>query len=348
MSENTGYQLKISRLFFSAIRFLIVSALLISCATAPRPRIDYSPASEAEVITVNPYIFSIKPGSIDFTMTILGDLHGYDSDTLVDDYAAWSSYRNITKKVFDEKFDNTRSALDKTAASGADFIVIPGDLTVNGDKASHLLLAQVLLDFEKSGKQAYVIPGNHDVNNSKGLQFLKNNTRRAKDISAKEFSEVYSAFGYSEAFSRDKNSLSYAVEPLPGIVLLCLDTAQWKRNRGYPFIYTPVEGRIKNDTFRWAEKILAGAGKHGKEVYAVHHHPLDEEFIDSGKIIELYKKYNVRLAVAGHRHKFMISRADDLPMLIAPNLSLKPGNALEIIISGDKASAVRNPYNFSE
>ncbi|MDX9801964.1 MAG: metallophosphoesterase, partial [Spirochaetia bacterium] len=150
------------------------------------------------------------------------------------------------------------------------------------------------------------------------------------------------------SFSRDKSSLSYAAEPLPGVVLLCLDTAQWKKNRGFPFRYTPVDGRISGSTFKWAEKILYNAEKTGKEVFALHHHPLDEEFNHYEKIIELYKKYKVQLVITGHRHKYMISYADSLPMLIAPNLSSGPDNTLEIRIEGNKATSTLNPYNFSE
>ena len=281
-------------------------------------------------------------------MTVLGDLHGYDSDALVNDYTAWNGYLKMTKKVFDDNFENTIAALDEAAGSGADFIIIPGDLTVNGDAASHRRLAKILLDFETSGKPVYVVPGNHDVKNSKGLQFLENRPRHAKNVSAKEFASIYSEYGYRESFSRDKTSLSYAAEPLPGVVLLCLHTAQWNRNRGFPFRFTPVEGRIKGSTFKWAEKILSNAEKQGKDVFAVHHHPLDEEFPHSENIIELYKKYSINLVVTGHRHKYMISYADFLPMLIAPNLSSGPGNTLEIRIEGNRGSAVRNPYNFSE
>ncbi len=348
MSENTEYLRKSNRLFFSAIILSILSVISFSCASVKTPLEDYTYISEAEDITGNPYIFRIKPGNRDFTMTVLGDLHGYDSDTLVNDYQAWNSYLKITKKVFDDNFENTRFALDRAAGSEADFIVIPGDLTVNGDKASHILLAEILLDFEKSGIQAYVVPGNHDVKNSKGLQFLKNKPRHAKNISAKDFSEIYGEFGYREAFSRDKTSLSYAVEPLPGLVLLCLDTAQWKRNRGFPFRVTPPDGHISGDTIKWADNILYNAEKKGKNVFAVQHHPVDDEFADYDEAIEFYKKHDIRLIITGHNHRYKIRYADSLPMLISPNLSSGPDNTLEVEISGSRASSLLNPYNFPD
>jgi len=281
-------------------------------------------------------------------MTVLSDLHGYDSDTLVNDYPAWNGYLKITKKVFDDNFENTRFALEKAAASDADFIVIPGDLTVNGDKTSHILLADILLDFEKSGIQVYVVPGNHDVKNSKGLQFLKNKPRHAENISAKEFSDIYSEFGYSEAYSRDKTSLSYAVEPLPGLVLLCLDTAQWKRNRGFPFRFTPPEGHISRDTIKWADNIIDNAKKKGKNVLSIQHHPIDDKFVDYDKAMEFYKKHDIRLIITGHNHRYKIRYADDLPMLITPNISSGPDNTLEVEITGNRALSLLNPYNFPE
>ena len=44
-----------------------------------------------------------------------------------------------------------------------DVLIISGDLTTNGEKASHIELAKKLKEIRNSGTLVYVIPGNHDI-----------------------------------------------------------------------------------------------------------------------------------------------------------------------------------------
>ena len=44
-----------------------------------------------------------------------------------------------------------------------DYLILSGDLTLNGAKLSHQELAQMLHRLEESGTQVLVMPGNHDV-----------------------------------------------------------------------------------------------------------------------------------------------------------------------------------------
>ena len=46
-----------------------------------------------------------------------------------------------------------------------DVLIISGDLTSNGEKKSHVDLAEKLKEIEKAGTAIYVVRGNHDVLN---------------------------------------------------------------------------------------------------------------------------------------------------------------------------------------
>ena len=46
-----------------------------------------------------------------------------------------------------------------------DLLLLSGDLTLNGEKASHEELAALLEELDEEGITTLVIPGNHDINN---------------------------------------------------------------------------------------------------------------------------------------------------------------------------------------
>ena len=44
-------------------------------------------------------------------------------------------------------------------------LILSGDLTNNGEKESHIDIAEKLKEIEKNGTAVYVIPGNHEGEN---------------------------------------------------------------------------------------------------------------------------------------------------------------------------------------
>ncbi|MBR4286450.1 MAG: metallophosphoesterase [Clostridia bacterium] len=81
-----------------------------------------------------------------------------------------------------------------------DFLLVAGDLADNGKSTmeEHLAVAEKLKNFEEaSGKQVYVIPGNHDY----GMP------GEYCETGATEFKNIYADFGYDQAITTD--GLSY-------------------------------------------------------------------------------------------------------------------------------------------
>ena len=96
-----------------------------------------------------------------------------------------------------------------------DFLLISGDLADNGKSIieEHLAVAEKLKNFEEaSGKQVYVIPGNHDY----GLP------GEYCETGAAEFKEIYADFGYDQAITTD--GLSYTADLGNKYRLIALDS----------------------------------------------------------------------------------------------------------------------------
>ena len=344
-------QSKKSIAVFRIFILLFICSLFFSCASASK---NAYPVKKIEQIE-NPFQFSINYSLPDFNALILGDIHGYNIKALVNDEKSWKKYLEKTKKPFDSSFSNTQKILKDTLKSDTEIVIIPGDLTVNGEKQSHLLLAEILSDFEKSGKKVFIVPGNHDVKNPTGKQFLKKKGKYTEAVSDAEFSIIYKDFGYSEAVSRDSESLSYAVEPIPGLLLVCIDSNAWQKNIYFPVRAASTDGRIKTKTLRWLKSVFSKGNSERKTIIAVQHHPFSEEVFEkpktlakSDKIRKIYREYGVSLVIAGHRHKYYINSTETVPQIIAPNVSSTAANCLLLKKEKNRITVTKNPFNYSE
>jgi len=190
-----------------------------------------------------------------------------------------------------------------------DILIIPGDLTCNGEKESHLEMAEKLGKIEKLGVQVFVIPGNHDIKNPWARNYSGDEMIKIDSITEEEFAEIYSSFGYKEAISRDKYSLSYLATPCEDIWLLMLDTAKYKRNhlRTGP----DMSGEISEKTFDWIRECAKLAKENKAQIIAVMHHSLldhneviNENYTieNSQKIIDLFISCDIQVVLSGHIH----------------------------------------------
>ena len=110
-----------------------------------------------------------------------------------------------------------------------DILLIPGDLTYNGELKSHEYVAKQLARIEDTGTQVFVIPGNHDVSSSLAKDFTSGKGVRTASISAEGFAQLYAAFGYQDAVLRldnETDSLSYMIYPSEDMALIGLNTNQ--------------------------------------------------------------------------------------------------------------------------
>jgi 3',5'-cyclic AMP phosphodiesterase CpdA len=218
-------------------------------------------------------------------------------------------FRDEAKMVC--KSPELMNAFVKEAVSiDADFVIVCGDLTYNGEKLSHLAMAEYLNILEESGKKVFVVPGNHDIQNNCSSSFSNEQKEPAPTVSPEEFKDIYSSFGYSEALLSDPDSLSYVVEPVQGLWIICMDSCMYRENKEKPL----AGGMFYSETLEWIVEVLKNAHENGKSVIGVMHHGIlehyegqsryYEDFVinDYENISRLFASYGMKLVFTGHYH----------------------------------------------
>ncbi|AEF82582.1 metallophosphoesterase [Leadbettera azotonutricia] len=208
-----------------------------------------------------------------------------------------------------------RTLLRTAQEERPDMILFNGDLTFNGEKESHQALAQEMAAIEALGVKVFVIPGNHDINNPWARTYFNERASYAPAVGPREFETIYADFGYREAVSRDRETLSYTVRPMPGLRLLMLDSAKYKNNRelGSP----ETAGAIPESTRKWICAEAEAAKKDGDRIVAAMHHSLMDHhpMVNRGFTIEnaaslreLFAELGINFILTGHIHAQDISQ----------------------------------------
>lgn len=231
-------------------------------------------------------------------------------------------------KLTDYVWEITDAAFEEAALLSPDVLIISGDLSLQGEKKSHEELAMKLEQVEADGITVVVIPGNHDINNPSAAVYSGSDRYPAEPTSPADFVNIYSEFGYAEAYSRDPKSLSYTYDLGPSMRLLMLDTCQYEpRNR--------VGGMIKTETYEWIDKQLKQARKDGVILLPVAHHNLLDEskvYVDdctiehSEELIEKLEAENIPLFLSGHLHVQHFMRNNDIGIyeIVTSSMSTPP------------------------
>ncbi|MDF2944800.1 MAG: hypothetical protein K0S01_3658 [Herbinix sp.] len=245
----------------------------------------------------------------DKTIYITSDLH-YLSDKLIDDGKAYLDFANSKDgkqlKYMDEILDAFAYDIKKTKP---DILIVSGDLTCNGEKQSHIDLAEKFKNIEKSGTSVYVIPGNHDIINPWARSFKDDKQYKAEYVDEKDFSNIYSDFGYSEAISKDTGSLSYLAAPSDEVWLLMLDTNIYKNNLDLGMPQT--DGILAKHTLDWIKECSDLAKEKGATIITVMHHNIlnHSEVIQEGFTLNnndqtriILRENQLYLVFSGHIH----------------------------------------------
>lgn len=174
------------------------------------------------------------------------------------------------------------AAIAKVKDSDADVLLVTGDLTNNGNKASHEYVANKLKEVKAQGITVYVIPGEHDVREG----------GTATAVSKSVFEEIYNDLGYAEP-KQDASSASYVAELGNNFAVVMSDS---------------VAPDGKGQMTQWVVDEAKNYINRGYTVFAASHHPIvtrgsvDRTFIDL-----LHTLANVELDLGG---KFKIYKED--------------------------------------
>ncbi len=227
-----------------------------------------------------------------FTVSIASDLHyNLDGVSSADGRYADEDYSHATSSgaLRIESGAIIDAFLKAAAENGSDAVLIPGDIADTGSLLEQYPVAEKFAAFEAAtGKQIYVVPGNHD--------YLK--------TTPEEFRIIYNQFGYSEAIALDSLSASYVADIGDDYRLIAIDSCEYKKG-GHGITAERVE---------WIKAQAEKAKADGKKAIAMMHHNLLQHFmlgdmLHKGGYIELsyglaeiFAENNVKYTFSGHTH----------------------------------------------
>ncbi len=182
------------------------------------------------------------------------------------------------------------SVLEHLSQLDLDFLLLPGDLTQNGEPDNHTWLSERLAQL---AIPVYVIPGNHDVPVA---------IQASDAIGLADFPHYYRKFGY-----QDPKQLYYTCEVLPGVRLVGLNSNQFDRQGKQVGYLDPAQ-------LEWLEQVLATASEE-LVLVMVHHnvvehmpdqarHPLGRRYMlqNAPVLLEILRNAGVQLVFTGHLH----------------------------------------------
>jgi hypothetical protein len=240
---------------------------------------------------------------------VLSDIHYYDS-ALGTTGEAFENYLMYDRKMLRESDAILNAAISEIKQANIRFLLVSGDLTKDGERICHTDMAAYLKDLEDSGIQVYVVPGNHDINNPDAVSYSGAQTTPVPNISPDDFVTIYGQFGFEQALSRDANSLSYLVEPAPGLCVLGMDACRYKENMDTPI----VGGRFSQETLNWILAQIAWAKANNKQIIGFMHHGIVAHYSmepllfgdylvdDWTNISKLFADAGMRMVFTGHYH----------------------------------------------
>ncbi|WP_340008722.1 metallophosphoesterase [Paenibacillus sp. FSL K6-0276] len=280
---------------FSFVVLLSLSLVLTSCKDTNSSNLNSAELDQAELQPVSFWVAT--------------DTHFLDKD-LQDGGQAFQTYvTGGDGKMLPYSDEMAETLVYDVEQKKPEFIILSGDLTNNGERSSHQKLTEKLKRIEQKGTSVYVIPGNHDLFNPWARSFSGDKQLLTDSITDKDFVKMYSDFGYKEAVSRDKESLSYIVKAAPNLWLLMLDSSQYLNNQKYGFPQT--DGRIASSTLSWMdESVKLAAKEHASVITVMHHNLLSHTSMsvsgfklnNSQEAIKSLRKNGLNLVLSGHIH----------------------------------------------
>lgn len=252
-------------------------------------------------------------------IVVLSDTHILAPELFSPDNAAFRAMAATEMRLVEHSDAIIKAMVDTILSVKPQLVCITGDLTHNGELASHRRLVNHLSRLQQAGITVLVIPGNHDISNPYARSFLTAEPAYVPTITRAEFAEIYAGMGYALPSSeRDPASLSYVCEPIDGLVVLGLDSNRDEENqliaRGDTRDRYNSAGRLRPETLTWACRKAQEARNAGKQVVALMHHHLNEHFDgearylpnyildDNLHVAEALADAGVRIVFTGHLH----------------------------------------------
>ena len=183
-------------------------------------------------------------------------------------------------------------------------ILIPGDLVYRGEYQSHIGLRERLYKLKEQGKKIYLITARHDYcEDGEPVEFDGDKLIPVKGMPRAELRNFYKDFGFGEAISEHRESMSYVAQIADGIRLLALNCdGDCKNFKG-----------LWDDQMEWALEEIKKAHESGNYIFAMTHYPLlpfspvmnligDAKLTDWEKRANEFADAGLDLIFTGHMH----------------------------------------------
>lgn len=239
-----------------------------------------------------------------FSFFLVTDTHYYDS-----------SFKR-TGKAYEERSKTDQKCVAETPAiidagfqqladdKDTKVILIPGDLVYRGEYQSHVGFREKLYRLQNQGKKIYLITARHDYAEDP-VEFDGDELIPVKGMPREELRDFYKDFGFDEAISEHKESMSYVAQLADGVRLLALNCdGDCKDFKG-----------LWDDQMQWALDEIQKAHEAGNYIFAMMHYPLlpfvpllrlhslnDAKLTDWEKRANEFADAGLDLIFTGHMH----------------------------------------------
>lgn len=198
-----------------------------------------------------------------FSFYLITDIHYY-AHSLGITGKAYEARSHSDQKCLAESVPILDAVIDKLIADPEiDTILIAGDVTHNGQRASHIEFEQKLRRLTAAGKKVRLITASHDVKKDpdgyRGDQKIV-----VEGVSREIFPTLYGPYGFQDAIAYEPESQSYVSQLAPGIRLLALnDDGNLRTFSG-----------ATTETVRWYMDQVEKAHAAGDYIFVMSHHPV--------------------------------------------------------------------------
>ena len=253
------------------------------------------------------------------SLSILSDIHIL-ARSLMANNKEFNMAIKYDRKFLVEGEGLLKRALELASLNDSKYIIIPGDLTKDGEKKSHLEVMETLKSwtYENPQRKIFLIPGNHDINNKQAFDYK--NLKKTDGIEPREFFEIYDFLykdkvlefyknsnifkshldfinkkfnrdfkysyycqGYGSYLARIDNNL----ENKNSLTLLFIDTSIYSCDyeQNHKDGKTNVVGALDKNVMKWAiEKIDEAKGRKDM-IFVISHHALIPNFRDQRLVL---------------------------------------------------------------
>ena len=259
-------------------------------------------------------------------MAVISDLHVMAPQLLVSEGKAFEDYLIKDRKMLRESAEILDTLVTDILDMKPHLVLVTGDLTKDGERISHQLVAAQLHRLVDAGIQVLVVPGNHDINNPDAKFYDGETATPADTITRNEFAEIYKNMGYDGLSRRDPDTLSYCRDVTDSLTILAIDACMDRLNtfvsRGDARDHCKTSGNLETSSQQWLVEQAAAATAAGKRVIAMMHHHLVPHFhmedtlaapymVDSaGQLCERLVAAGVHVVFTGHLHISDVSQTN--------------------------------------